>query len=140
MTEFTPWAGLTGGALIGLSAAYLLVFSGRIAGVSGILGGLLALWTAETWWRLSFVLGLVGGAALAAFLVPTVDPTVMLNPSWTVLAVGGFLVGAGTRIGNGCTSGHGVCGIPRLSTRSITATGVFFGVAALTVFILRHVI
>ncbi len=140
MTEFTPLQGLIGGAIIGLSAAYLLVVNGRIAGVSGIFGGLLASGGSGSVWRLMFVLGLVGGAGLTASIWPAGAPSVSLSGNWVVLVTGGLLVGAGTRLGNGCTSGHGVCGIPRLSARSITATAVFFAVAALTVFVLRHMV
>ena len=140
MTEFTPIEGLVGGALIGLSAAYLLVMNGRVAGVSGIFGGLLASFGEQSIWRIAFVAGLIAGAALTAALLPGMAPAISMSSNVAVLVGGGLLVGIGTRVGNGCTSGHGVCGIPRLSVRSITATAVFFAVAAITVFIARNVV
>ena len=140
MENFTPIEGLVGGALIGLSAAYLLVMSGRIAGVSGIFGGFLAFFGTQSLWRIAFVAGLILGAVLTALVLPGLVPSISMNDNWLVLIAGGLLVGAGTRLGNGCTSGHGVCGIPRLSVRSITATAVFFAVAAVTVFVVRNLI
>lgn len=140
MENFTPVEGLIGGALIGLSAAYLLVMSGRIAGVSGIFGGFLASFGTQSLWRIAFVAGLILGAALTAMVVPGLVPSISMNDNWFVLIAGGLLVGVGTRLGNGCTSGHGVCGIPRLSVRSITATAVFFAIAAITVFVVRNLI
>ena len=140
MADFTPIEGLVGGALIGLSAAYLLVMNGRIAGVSGIFGGLLASFGGQSIWRIAFVVGLISGAALTAALAPGLAPGISMSSNVLVLIGGGLLVGIGTRVGNGCTSGHGVCGIPRLSVRSITATMVFFAVAALTVFVARNLV
>lgn len=137
MENFTPVSGLIGGAMIGLAAAVLLLGSGRIAGISGILGGLLSTGRNDTWWRLVFVLGIVGGA-LAVGLAEPATAAITIEASWPVLVLAGFLVGFGTRLGNGCTSGHGVCGLARLSRRSIVATAVFFAVAAATVFVMRH--
>jgi uncharacterized membrane protein YedE/YeeE len=136
--NFTPVAGLIGGALIGAAAALLLVSHGRIAGISGILGGVLMPTAGDTAWRVSFIAGLwIGGLAytLAAGEMFPVE----LNASWPMVAIAGVLVGFGTRIGSGCTSGHGVCGIARMSRRSLVATGTFMAAAMLTVFVARHV-
>jgi uncharacterized membrane protein YedE/YeeE len=135
MTEFTPWSGLAGGALIGLSASLLLGLAGRIAGVSGIAAGGLFETGSERRWRLAFIAGLL----LAGLGFVLVAPAA-LGPaprSLAGLAVAGLLVGFGTRLGNGCTSGHGVCGISRLSSRSLVATLVFIGSGVLTVALLR---
>lgn len=138
MENFTPVSGLIGGAMIGLAAAILLHGSGRIAGISGILGGLLSADRNETWWRLVFILALVSGA-LAVGLADPATAAITIEASWPMLVLAGLLVGFGTRLGSGCTSGHGVCGLARLSQRSIVATAIFFAVAAATVFIMRHV-
>lgn len=141
MTEFTPIAGLAGGLLIGLSAVLLMAGAGRIAGLSGIFGGLFTTaWNSEMGWRATFIVGLLLGTALAAGL-GAIDPasiTVAGGPA--LLIVGGLLVGAGTALGSGCTSGHGICGLSRLSLRSLTATLIFMAVAAATVFVTRHVV
>jgi hypothetical protein len=141
MDNFTPVPAAIGGALIGLSAAILWLGNGRIAGISGIFGQLLP--PARTViWRLVFLVCLVGGTFLAAYLLPGLGnrpATLVAAPAWfpagtTVwIAVAGLLTGFGTKIGNGCTSGHGVCGLARLSKRSFVAVGVFFVVAILTV-------
>jgi uncharacterized membrane protein YedE/YeeE len=123
--------------LIGLAAATLLLMNGRISGVSGILGSLLTPRGSEVGWRVAFTAGLVLGAAV--YLVATGGDAIQIQASVPVLVVAGLLVGFGTRLGSGCTSGHGVCGIARLSWRSISATITFFGVAALTVFLTQHV-
>ncbi len=138
MSHFTPLASAVGGALIGLSAAWLWFSLGRIAGISGIFGGVLRRWSADHWWRLAFLLGLVGGPLLVAEFWHTPDIVIEAGPSRIVIA--GLLVGLGTKLGSGCTSGHGVCGIARLSPRSMAATAVFMTVAALTVLVTRHVI
>lgn len=139
MENFTPVSALTGGLLIGASAALFLVLNGRVAGISGILGGLLHPARSEIGWRLAFLAGLfvappvyvaVGGA------LPPVD----LDASLPLLIVAGLIVGFGTRLGAGCTSGHGVCGIGRGSPRSLAATAVFMATAIATVFITRHLI
>ena len=137
MENFTPVSGLIGGLLIGLAAALLLLLNGRLSGISGIVGGLLAPKSSDASWRVVFVAGLLLGAFI--YVLATGDAMlVRMQASLPVLVVAGLLVGFGTRLGSGCTSGHGVCGIARLSRRSIVATSVFFGVAMLTVFLTRH--
>ena len=128
---------LAGGALIGLAAALLYLLVGRIAGVSGIAGGLLPPVAGDTRWRIAFVLGLLAGPALAVLLTGRSGVGVPAA-SLPMLAIAGLLVGVGTTLGGGCTSGHGVCGIARLSPRSLIATGVFMAVAVATVFVVRH--
>jgi uncharacterized membrane protein YedE/YeeE len=137
MTEFTPLSAALGGCLIGLSALILFLFDGRIAGISGILGNLLTFRSGEIGWRLAFLIGLAGAPALYAMAGGHLPPLTIAS-SVPLLAGGGFLVGFGTRLGNGCTSGHGVCGLARLSPRSIAATLTFMVVAAFTVFIMHH--
>jgi uncharacterized membrane protein YedE/YeeE len=131
---------LVGGALIGLSASLLLLFNGRIAGISGIAGGVLSQRTrAELAWRLTFLVGLVGGGfLLRAFWPQTLGAATVPGAAWVVAA--GLLVGFGTRLGNGCTSGHGVCGVARGAVRSIVATLTFMATGAVTVFLVRHVL
>ena len=136
MHNFTPLSGLIGGALIGLASALLMLSAGRLAGVSGILGGLLTAGSDRAW-RLAFIAGLVV-AALIGPLFGTPGAARVYPSSLALYAVAGLLVGFGSRMGNGCTSGHGVCGFARFSTRSITATLVFMGVAFVTVLIVRH--
>ena len=136
MEDFTPVGGLVGGLLIALAVALMLLLNGRVAGVSGILGGLLALRTGDALWRAAFVAGLVLGAL--AYVSAADVPVSVIAPLPAVLA-GGLLVGFGTRLGSGCTSGHGLCGMARLSRRSVAATATFFGVAMLIVFLTRHV-
>ncbi|WP_456294583.1 YeeE/YedE family protein [Vibrio sp. AK197] len=138
MTFSIPWASLAGGILLGLSAILMLLLNGKVAGISGILAGLLKPKSADFSWRLLFVVGLISGGIWAASVYTTAVP-IVYSSSMMMLAVAGFLVGVGTRLGNGCTSGHGICGIGRLSKRSIVATCVFMGVAALTVFFRLHV-
>jgi hypothetical protein len=135
--EFTPWASLGGGALIGLAAALFVLLNGRIAGISGVLGGLLGPALGDIGWRAAFVLGLV--AAPSIFLLFGQLPVPRIEASWGVLAAAGLLVGVGTRYGSGCTSGHGVCGLARLSPRSLAATAVFMAAGFVTVFVVRHV-
>jgi uncharacterized membrane protein YedE/YeeE len=139
MEDFTPISGFAGGLLIGLAVALMLLLNGRVAGISGIVGGLLTLRLRDTAWRAAFVAGLVLGAL--AYL-STADQTapVRVLASLPAILVGGLLVGFGTRLGSGCTSGHGLCGMARLSRRSVVATATFFGVAMLTVFLTRHVL
>lgn len=140
MTEFTPLAGLAGGILIGLSALVLMAGYGRILGASGIFSGLITTsFGSEFHWRAVFVAASMLGAAVAARLGWFDATTISYGGSNATLIVGGLLVGAGTAIGSGCTSGHGICGLARLSPRSITATLVFMVVAIITVFITRHV-
>lgn len=139
MTEFTPFTALLGGVLIGTSAALLLLSIGRIAGISGIVFGLLPSGANDRSWRLAFVIGLLLGTLLA-FSIPDLSFELREGfPLWALLA-GGFLVGTGTRLGDGCTSGHGVCGLGRRSPRSLAATGTFLLVAIVTVFGMRHLL
>ena len=138
MTETNIIGGLIGGVLIGLSAVLLLLLSGRIAGVSGILGGIISSNVpGERSWRLAFICGLMIGAALFAFMRGGF--ALRLQAEGSMLIVAGLLVGFGTRLGSGCTSGHGVCGLARRSPRSLAATMIFMVVAALTVFMARHI-
>jgi uncharacterized membrane protein YedE/YeeE len=134
MASFDPVSAAIGGALIGLAATLLMLLTGRIAGVAGILGDLIG--SAERAWRLAFVLGLTGAPLVLAIFGPALRAPPM--PGLLVVAVAGLLVGFGTRLGNGCTSGHGICGIARLSPRSIVATMSFMLVAMLVVAIARH--
>ena len=134
--HFTPWASLSGGILIGLAAGMLVLATGRVAGISGIVGGLLAPRRAEIGWRLAFVAGLL--AAPALWLVAGPVPAPRIDAGFGVLLVAGLFVGVGTSYGSGCTSGHGVCGISRLSPRSLAATGAFMLAGMATVFAMRH--
>ncbi len=140
VVDSASWVrGALGGVLIGLAALVLLALNGRIAGISGVLGGLVLDRSAEDRpWRIAFLAGLLGGAALMATQIPAAigTPTV----SGGLLIVAGLLVGYGTRMGNGCTSGHGVCGLARFSKRSFVATLAFMGSGFVTVFIVRHLI
>ena len=136
--EFSAGNALIGGALIGIAAALMLLADGRIAGISGILGGVLTPRKGDTLWRVVFLVSLIFGAWLLPFVQGRALAVYADNPWWiTVLA--GVLVGYGTRLGNGCTSGHGVCGIARFSTRSIVATLTFIASAMITVYFVRHV-
>ncbi|WP_048438520.1 YeeE/YedE family protein [Caenimonas sp. SL110] len=136
--EFTPWSALAGGALIGLAAAMFVLLNGRIAGISGVLGGLLKPVKGDIGWRVAFMVGLVGAplvyALVAALPVPRIDA------GFGALVLAGLLVGVGTRYGAGCTSGHGVCGLSRLSPRSLVATAAFMGAGFATVFVMRHIL
>ena len=136
--NFTPWASLAGGILIGLAAAMFILLNGRIAGISGIVGGLLRPARGDVFWRVAFIAGLVLAPLVyqAAFTLPAVE----VNASVAVLIAAGLLVGVGTRYGSGCTSGHGVCGLGRRSPRSLVATLAFMASGFLTVFIVRHLI
>jgi uncharacterized membrane protein YedE/YeeE len=136
--DFTPVSGLIGGLLIGLAVALMLLLNGRIAGVSGIVGGLVNPKAGDTGWRAAFVIGLPVGA-LAYVLVAGGPTPVDVLASPPVILIGGLLVGFGTRMGSGCTSGHGLCGLALLSWRSVVATAVFFGVAMVTVYVTGHV-
>ncbi|MBM3116873.1 YeeE/YedE family protein [Jeongeupia naejangsanensis] len=137
-SAFTPWSALIGGALIGLAASLLALGNGRVAGISGIVGGLLAPQRGETAWRLAFVGGLL--AAPWAYRLVAAMPRLRFDSSWGVLIVAGLLVGFGSRLGSGCTSGHGVCGLSRLSPRSFVATLTFMAAGFATVFVVRHLI
>jgi len=139
--HFTPWTSLAGGALIGLAAGLLVLFNGRIAGISGILGGLLPWPKGDTTWRLAFLAGLVAAPLVAValtFALAMPLPEVQSDAGTAALIAAGLLVGVGTRYGAGCTSGHGVCGLSRLSPRSLAATLVFMAAGFATVFAVRH--
>lgn len=135
---FTPWSALAGGVLIGLAAALLVLLNGRIAGISGIVGGLLTPKSGDVGWRLAFVAGLVLAPVL--WLAVAALPPIRIEAGYPLLIVAGLVVGFSTRYGTGCTSGHGVCGISRLSPRSIVATLAFMTAGFITVFIMRHLI
>jgi uncharacterized protein len=139
MVHFTPLSALSGGIFIGLAALLLLWLQGRIAGISGILAGAMGAAKGDWFWRLLFVVGLLTGGAIGFWLLqlPTPDLSTLSMP---LLLVGGFLVGVGAKVGNGCTSGHGICGMGRLSSRSIVATCCFMSTGIMTVFVLRHLL
>ena len=135
-TNFTPWTSLTGGILLGIASSLFILVNGRILGISGILGGLLRPVTGDVGWRLSFLAGMVVAPTLyALFATPIVA---RVDAGWVTVAIAGLLVGIGTRVGSGCTSGHGVCGLSRLSPRSLVATVAFMGAGFVTVFLARH--
>lgn len=135
---FTPYAALAGGALIGLAAAIFVLFNGRVAGISGILGGLLRPVAGGVGWRLAFLVGLIGSPVVYAAI--TALPRPQIDAGWSALVAAGLLVGVGTRYGSGCTSGHGVCGLSRLSLRSLVATLAFMGAGFVTVYVIRHLL
>jgi hypothetical protein len=139
MAEFDPVTALLGGALVGLASTLLMLFTGRIAGIAGIFGGSLTLSAADKDWRLAFIAGLIL-APVAGGLIGFPLPEPQMPVSWLLVVAGGLLVGFGARLGGGCTSGHGVCGIARLSARSIAATAIFMAAAVVTVALVRHVI
>jgi uncharacterized protein len=139
MEQFTPIASLCGGVLIGLSASLLLLSDGKIAGISGIMGGLLYPVKKDTAWRVLFIFGLLTGGLLFQFLWPEVF-IIGITRSTSTLILAGLLVGFGTRLGNGCTSGHGVCGLSRFSPRSLVSTVTFIVTGALTVYIINHLL
>jgi len=136
--SFTPWRSLAGGVLIGVAVALFVLLNGRIAGISGVLGGLLNGKQVDSAWRAAFIAGLVGAPLIYGLFA--VVPTPQIDADTAALALAGLLVGVGTRYGSGCTSGHGVCGISRGSRRSVVATFVFMGAGFATVFVLRHVL
>lgn len=138
MENFTPVESLIGGILIGLAAIGMLFFTGRIGGISGIYGGLLNADRGDTAWRAWFIGGLLCGAIIMAFFHPE-SLNIQLGKSDLAVIVAGLLVGVGARLGSGCTSGHGVCGVGRLAPRSLVATAVFMSTGALTVFVVNHV-
>lgn len=139
MEGFTPWAALAGGTLIGLASVLLLLVNGRIAGISGIMGGSLKPSQGDLLWRVLFFWGLVAGGALILWLLP-VAMDIRIDVSTPAVILGGLLVGLGVRIGSGCTSGHGVSGVGRLAPRSMVASAVFLATAMITVYIVRHVL
>lgn len=136
--SFTPWSALLGGVLIGAAAALLILLNGRIAGISGIVGGLLRPVRGDILWRITFVLGLI--LAPLVYGVFRAWPATQIDADYGVIIGAGLLVGIGTRYGSGCTSGHGVCGIARLSPRSIAATVIFMAAGFVSVYLIRHVL
>ena len=136
--HFTPWTSLAGGLLIGAGIALFALLAGRIAGISGIVGGLLRPSRGETGWRIAFRAGLVGAPLAYALFLPL--PSVRIEAGVPALIAAGLLVGVGTRYGSGCTSGHGICGLSRRSPRSIAATAAFMATGFVTVWLLRHVL
>src|SRR5262245_25615122 len=139
MANFTPLSAAIGGALIGLAAVMLMLSLGRVAGISGILGATLGFGTGDRGWRIAFIAGLIL-VPVAAMLAGYSVPAPQMPASWFVIITAGFLVGFGARLGGGCTSGHGICGIARLSKRSIAATMIFMATAVIVVALTRHVI
>lgn len=137
MQNFTPYSALLGGAIIGISIVLLLFLTGRIAGISGIAHGVVPFHKKESVWRILFIVGLILGG-LTYYLLPQIHFTFRSGYSVTLLITSGFLVGIGTKMSGGCTSGHGVCGIARISLRSFVATGVFILFGIMTVFVVRH--
>ena len=133
---FTPWSALIGGMLIGLAAAMFALLNGRVAGISGVLGGLFKPTRGDIGWRVAFIGGLVGASLVYRLFAAL--PAVQIDASYVALVGAGLLVGLGTRYGSGCTSGHGVCGLSRLSPRSLVATLAFMGAGFVTVFVVRH--
>ncbi|HXL84069.1 MAG TPA: YeeE/YedE family protein [Casimicrobiaceae bacterium] len=136
--NFTPWSAAIGGAVIGLAAALLVLVNGRVAGISGIVGGMLQPRADDFGWRLAFVAGLL--LAPVVYAMVAAFPSATIAASYPVLIVAGLLVGIGTRFAGGCTSGHGVCGLSRLSPRSLVATLAFMAAGFVTVFVVRHAI
>lgn len=142
-TEFTPWLSLAGGVLIGLSAVLAMLLLGRVAGISGITSGAMGATVpaggapSDRGWRLAFILGLIAAPLLATLLAGE-TPRQTVSPDLLGMGVAGLLVGLGTGLGSGCTSGHGVCGLARLSGRSLAAVATFMATAVLTVWMLRH--
>ena len=134
--HFTPWMALAGGIVLGLASALFFLFNGRVLGISGIVGGLLRPKAGDVLWRLSFLLGMLVAPSLYVAFVGPMQATI--DASWAMVIVAGLLVGLGTRYGSGCTSGHGVCGLSRLSPRSLVATLSFMAAGFFTVFVLRH--
>lgn len=139
MTEFTPITGLIGGLIIGIASVLMLWGSGRITGISGIFGGLLSPGSGDFAWRVAFVAGLVGGGLLWPMITGNALP-ITLQVSWPIMLVAGFIVGFGARLGSGCTSGHGVCGLARMSPRSFVAVPTFMVSAAVTTYVMKHII
>lgn len=135
-THFTPWAALAGGVLLGLASALFVLLNGRILGISGIVGGLLRPRAGDIGWRLAFLLGMLVAPGLYWLVVGPTQPRI--DATWGMVVIAGLLVGVGTRYGSGCTSGHGVCGLSRMSPRSLVATLAFMGAGFVTVFLIRH--
>jgi len=139
-THFTPWGSLGGGLLLGAASALFILINGRILGISGILGGLLAPRSGDVAWRLAFLLGMAVAPLVAVSLFPAAIAVPRIDAGYLTIAGAGLLVGFGTRFGSGCTSGHGVCGLSRLSPRSLVSTLTFMGAGFLMVYAIRHLI
>lgn len=139
-THFTPWLSLSGGLLLGLASALFILVNGRILGISGIVGGLLSPLKGDVSWRISFLLGMAAAPLVASFLFPQLLSAPRIDTGLIALVAAGLLVGFGTRLGSGCTSGHGVCGLSRLSPRSLVSTLTFMGLGFSVVYIARHLI
>lgn len=135
--NFTPWASLAGGVLLGLASALFILLNGRVLGISGIVGGLIRPQAGDASWRIAFVLGMLAAPAIWSLFAAPVVPRI--EAGGALLVVAGLLVGWGTRYGSGCTSGHGVCGLSRLSPRSLVATLAFMATGFMTVLVVRHV-
>jgi len=139
--HFTPWASLAGGVLLGLASAAFILVNGRILGISGIIGGLMMPKKGDIEWRISFLLGMFAAPFAMGFLFPSDWVQVPhIEAGYIAIAIAGLLVGFGTRFGSGCTSGHGVCGLSRLSARSLVATLTFMGFGFLMVYVVQHII
>jgi uncharacterized membrane protein YedE/YeeE len=140
-THFTPWASLAGGVLLGTASALFILVNGRILGISGILGGLLLPKRGDAGWRIAFLLGMLAAPATLLLLAPAgfISPP-RIDAGYAAIVIAGLLVGYGTRLGSGCTSGHGVCGISRLSPRSLVATALFMAAGFAIVFVMRHLL
>ena len=137
--HFTPWMSVSGGVLIGIASAAFILINGRILGISGILGGLFTPKAADAGWRIAFFLGLLAAPATLSLLAPAGFLSApRIDASYAVIVIAGLLVGYGTRLGSGCTSGHGVCGISRLSPRSLAGTSAFMVAGFAIVFVVRH--
>ncbi|CAI2326771.1 YeeE/YedE family protein [Vibrio parahaemolyticus] len=139
MLNVIPWESLFGGILLGISATILLLVNGKIAGISGIMNGIMSPKKGDYSWRLLFAVGMIAGGLISVLMLGVAVPSTA-NLSLGIVIAAGLLVGIGTRLGNGCTSGHGICGMGRLSKRSIVATCVFMAVAGLTVFVRLHLV
>ncbi|MFN5100837.1 MAG: YeeE/YedE family protein [Burkholderiaceae bacterium] len=139
--NFTPWSSLTGGIVLGIASALFILINGRILGISGILGGLLPPKVGDTTWRIAFLLGMFAAPTVFHAVVPAEYITApRIEATEWMIVVAGLLVGIGTRYASGCTSGHGVCGLSRLSPRSLVATGSFMSAGFVTVYVVRHLI
>ena len=136
--HFTPWSALAGGALIGIASALFILVNGRIAGITGIIGGLFTSLVHDAGWRIAFIIGLIASPLIWELFGQTL--TIQIDASNSLLMTAGIIVGISTRYGSGCTSGHGVCGISRLSPRSIIATLAFMSTGFLTVYVVRHLL
>jgi len=138
-THFTPWMSLTGGVLLGVASAVFILVNGRILGISGIVGGLLGPKPGDAGWRIAFLLGMLAAPATFLLVAPAgFLPAPRIDAGYGAIVAAGLMVGFGTQYGSGCTSGHGVCGLSRLSPRSLVATLAFMGMGFVTVFLVRH--